>query len=108
MPFAHDTDRTSTEAAISNPNNSEEAKERAQQRLQEMDESGELRTEAAHLDNVKIDHKVRPCPVPACHREVGTHRCFTTGCCQEPERQPGGQAALQGNARGSGRVGDQI
>ena len=53
-----DADFTGAEAAISNPNNSEEAKERAQQRLKEMDQSGELRSEEAHLDNVKIGHKV--------------------------------------------------
>ncbi|KAI0374270.1 hypothetical protein BV20DRAFT_961388 [Pilatotrama ljubarskyi] len=50
---------TSAEAAISNPNNSEEAKERAQERLQQMEQSGELNSREAHEDNVAIGHKVR-------------------------------------------------
>ncbi|KAI0639305.1 hypothetical protein C8Q77DRAFT_1152291 [Trametes polyzona] len=44
-------------AAISNPNNSEEAKERASERLQQMDASGELDSREAHEDNVAIGHK---------------------------------------------------
>ncbi|KAI0670001.1 Conidiation protein 6-domain-containing protein [Trametes maxima] len=44
-------------AAISNPNNSEESKERASERLQEMEQSGELDSPAAHEDNVAIGHK---------------------------------------------------
>ncbi|KAI0330282.1 hypothetical protein GY45DRAFT_1370857 [Cubamyces sp. BRFM 1775] len=44
-------------AAISNPNNSEEAKERAQERLEQMDDSGELNSREAHEDNVAIGHK---------------------------------------------------
>ncbi|EMD41785.1 hypothetical protein CERSUDRAFT_110351 [Gelatoporia subvermispora B] len=44
-------------AAISNPNNSEEAKERASERLQEMELSGELDTTEAHEANVAIGHK---------------------------------------------------
>ncbi|KAI8986918.1 hypothetical protein BD414DRAFT_487464 [Trametes punicea] len=44
-------------AAISNPNNSEEAKERAQERLRQMEESGELDSREAHEDNVAIGHK---------------------------------------------------
>ncbi|KAI9063578.1 hypothetical protein FKP32DRAFT_1571456, partial [Trametes sanguinea] len=44
-------------AAISNPNNSEEAKERAQDRLRDMEESGELESREAHEDNVAIGHK---------------------------------------------------
>ncbi|KAI0778077.1 hypothetical protein BD413DRAFT_608742 [Trametes elegans] len=44
-------------AAISNPNNSEEAKERASDRLQEMEETGELNSREAREDNVAIGHK---------------------------------------------------
>jgi len=44
-------------AAISNPNNSEEAKERASERLQDMQESGELESKEAHDANVAIGHK---------------------------------------------------
>ncbi|KAI0335373.1 hypothetical protein GY45DRAFT_1317328 [Cubamyces sp. BRFM 1775] len=44
-------------AAISNPNNSEEAKERAAERLQQMEASGELDSREAHEDNVAIGHK---------------------------------------------------
>ncbi|KAH9922690.1 hypothetical protein B0H21DRAFT_163896 [Amylocystis lapponica] len=44
-------------AAISNPNNSEEAKERASQRLEGMRASGELDTQEAHDANVAIGHK---------------------------------------------------
>jgi hypothetical protein len=46
------------EAAISNPNNSEEAKERAQDRLQEMEQSGELDSSEAHAAQVERGHKV--------------------------------------------------
>ncbi|CCM00931.1 uncharacterized protein FIBRA_02978 [Fibroporia radiculosa] len=44
-------------AAISNPNNSEEAKERASERLRQMQESGELDSQEAHGANVAIGHK---------------------------------------------------
>ncbi|KAI0932319.1 hypothetical protein AcW2_000986 [Taiwanofungus camphoratus] len=44
-------------AAISNPNNSEEAKGRASERLQEMQETGELDSTEAHDANVAIGHK---------------------------------------------------
>ncbi|OSD08078.1 hypothetical protein PYCCODRAFT_1473653 [Trametes coccinea BRFM310] len=44
-------------AAISNPNNSEEAKERAQDRLRDIEESGNLDSREAHEDSVAIGHK---------------------------------------------------
>ncbi|KAH9898503.1 Conidiation protein 6-domain-containing protein [Cubamyces lactineus] len=44
-------------AAISNPNNSEEAKERAAERLRQMEANGELNSSEAHEDNVAIGHK---------------------------------------------------
>ena len=48
-----------TGATISNPNTSEEAKERAKERLQEMEDSGELGSREAHEAQVKTGHKVR-------------------------------------------------
>ncbi|EJF66605.1 hypothetical protein DICSQDRAFT_30141, partial [Dichomitus squalens LYAD-421 SS1] len=45
------------EASIANPNVSEEAKERAQERLQKLEDTGELRSREAHEDNVAIGHK---------------------------------------------------
>ncbi|EED78431.1 predicted protein [Postia placenta Mad-698-R] len=44
-------------AAISNPNNSEEAKERASERLQELQDAGHLDSREAHDANVAIGHK---------------------------------------------------
>ncbi|EKM60967.1 uncharacterized protein PHACADRAFT_204111 [Phanerochaete carnosa HHB-10118-sp] len=44
-------------AAVSNPNNSEEAKERAQQRLNDMEASGEVGSTEAHMAQVKQGHK---------------------------------------------------
>ncbi|RPD63043.1 hypothetical protein L227DRAFT_572896 [Lentinus tigrinus ALCF2SS1-6] len=44
-------------ASITNPNVSEEVKERNQERLQEMERSGELDSSEAHEDNVAIGHK---------------------------------------------------
>ncbi|KAI0757103.1 hypothetical protein C8Q80DRAFT_1265078 [Daedaleopsis nitida] len=44
-------------AAISNPYTSEEAKQRAAERLQAMETSGQLNQEQIHVDNVVIGHK---------------------------------------------------
>ncbi|KAH9937592.1 Conidiation protein 6-domain-containing protein [Fomitopsis serialis] len=44
-------------AAISNPNVSDEAKERAAERLDSMQDSGELESREAHNANVAIGHK---------------------------------------------------
>ncbi|KAH9835649.1 uncharacterized protein C8Q71DRAFT_908085 [Rhodofomes roseus] len=44
-------------AAVSNPNNSEEAKERAQARLDEMEQSGEAYGTEAHNAQVRQGHK---------------------------------------------------
>ncbi|KZT74716.1 hypothetical protein DAEQUDRAFT_760740 [Daedalea quercina L-15889] len=44
-------------AAISNPNNSEEAKERAQTRLDELEQSGEANSAEAHNAQVRQGHK---------------------------------------------------
>ncbi|KAH9946774.1 hypothetical protein B0H21DRAFT_382047 [Amylocystis lapponica] len=44
-------------AAISNPNNSEEAKERSQQRLDDMDSRGEINTQEARAGQVERGHK---------------------------------------------------
>ncbi|KZT74717.1 conidiation-specific protein 6 [Daedalea quercina L-15889] len=44
-------------AAISNPNVSDEAKERAAERLESMQETGELESREAHEANVAIGHK---------------------------------------------------
>ncbi|GJE86028.1 conidiation protein 6 [Phanerochaete sordida] len=44
-------------AAVSNPKNSEEAKDRAQQRLDEMESSGEAHSEDAKMAQVKQGHK---------------------------------------------------
>ncbi|PCH33553.1 hypothetical protein WOLCODRAFT_93709 [Wolfiporia cocos MD-104 SS10] len=44
-------------AAMSNPNNSREAKERASERLQDMQDAGELQSQEAHEANVAIGHK---------------------------------------------------
>ncbi|KAH9937594.1 uncharacterized protein B0H18DRAFT_1113410 [Fomitopsis serialis] len=44
-------------AAVSNPNSSEEAKERAQARLEEMEQSGEANSAEAHNAQVRQGHK---------------------------------------------------
>ncbi|PCH33554.1 hypothetical protein WOLCODRAFT_147645 [Wolfiporia cocos MD-104 SS10] len=44
-------------AAISNPNNSEEAKQNAQGRLNDMDSRGELDSAEAHAGQVERGHK---------------------------------------------------
>ncbi|KZT06870.1 uncharacterized protein LAESUDRAFT_759040 [Laetiporus sulphureus 93-53] len=44
-------------AAISNPHNSEEAKEHASERLQEVQESGDFSLSEAHEANVATGHK---------------------------------------------------
>ncbi|KAI0669998.1 Conidiation protein 6-domain-containing protein [Trametes maxima] len=44
-------------AAISNPNNSEEAKERASNRLAQMEDSGEIDSPEAHAAQVERGHK---------------------------------------------------
>ncbi|KAI0374266.1 hypothetical protein BV20DRAFT_961381 [Pilatotrama ljubarskyi] len=44
-------------AAISNPNNSEEAKQRAADRLRQMEESGETDSAEAHAGQVERGHK---------------------------------------------------
>ena len=49
---------STTEAAISNPNNSEEARERAKQRLDDMYEKGEVDSAEAHAGQVERGHKV--------------------------------------------------
>ncbi|CCM00932.1 uncharacterized protein FIBRA_02979 [Fibroporia radiculosa] len=43
--------------AVSNPNNSEEAKQRAQDRLDEMHASGEANSSEAHAAQVERGHK---------------------------------------------------
>ena len=48
---------TSAEGAISNPNNSDEAKQRAQDRLHQMEESGEAHGHVAHTAQVAQGHK---------------------------------------------------
>lgn len=52
------TDNIIPEAAISNPNVSEEAKERAADRLESMQDEGQLDSREAHEANVAIGHKV--------------------------------------------------
>ncbi|KAI0778079.1 hypothetical protein BD413DRAFT_608744 [Trametes elegans] len=44
-------------AAISNPNNSEEAKQRVSERLQQMEEAGEVDSAEAHAGQVERGHK---------------------------------------------------
>ncbi|KAI0639307.1 hypothetical protein C8Q77DRAFT_1152293 [Trametes polyzona] len=44
-------------AALSNPNNSEEAKERVAQRLEDMEASGEANSAEAHRGQVERGHK---------------------------------------------------
>ena len=57
-----DADMCDTEGAISNPNNSEEAKQRAQDRLSQMEQSGEANSAEAHAGQVERGHKVRSFP----------------------------------------------
>ena len=47
-----------TEGAISNPNNSEDARERAKQRIDDMYEKGEVDSAEAHAGQVERGHKV--------------------------------------------------
>ena len=81
------------EAAISNPNNSEEARESARQRLEDMNERGEVDSAEAHAGQVERGHKVGPV-MNAIYAPGLSLMLPSSGCHLEPQQQRGGQTAL--------------
>ncbi|KAJ3488455.1 hypothetical protein NLI96_g2806 [Meripilus lineatus] len=68
--------------AVNNPNNSEGAKQSAQERLNQLEESGEINSQAAHDGQVLRGHKAR--------------------CHEQPQEFSGGKGPLEADHRGFG------